>query len=108
MPKNEKGFYEFDVVEQQFIPNKENPKRIKLRVKAEVDTTGDGSLEEIEKGFRFAPKQVRTGSFEKHVVSWIEEIEADHCECPDLEGERIENSGYDFTGTERDYPEKPV
>jgi len=95
--KNEKGYHEFEVVEQDFIPNKKNPKRIEITVKANIN--GETKTQD----FPFGPKQVADGRWEKHVVSWIEDQEGE-LEIPDLKGEKIQNSGYDFTGPERDYP----
>ncbi|MGK7368813.1 MAG: hypothetical protein ACNS64_01260 [Candidatus Halalkalibacterium sp. M3_1C_030] len=94
--KNEKGFHEFEVLEQDFIPNRENPKRIEITVEADVNG------EKIEQKFPFSPKQVTDGRWEKHVVTWIEDQEEDK-DVPDLKGEKIQNSGYDFTGPEKNY-----
>lgn len=105
-PKKKLDRYELTVEKQNYIPNKENPKRIELTVSAEVD----GEKIEVTPP-AFEPKQVATGAWEKHACRYIDkEIEKNEGRCkhdvPDLEGETIENSGYDFTGPERDYPER--
>jgi len=97
-------YYEFKVKKQEFIPNRKNPKKIKIIVETEI------CGEKFEQNFPFTPDQVNDGRWEKHVVKWIErkeckvDEEKEDIEIPDLEGERIKNSGRDFTGPEREYP----
>lgn len=97
--KNEDGYHEIEVISQEFIPNRKNPKKVKIAVKAEID--GEG---EVELGPKtFDPEQVAEGRWEKHFVREVERREGD-LEIPDLEGEKVKNTGYDHTGPERDYP----
>lgn len=96
---HDNGMYEFEVKKQNYIPNKENPKKVEITVRAEIN--GESKTETK----RFVPKQVAEGRWEKHFCRWIEEQE-EQTEIPDLEGEIIRNSGYDHTGPERDYPER--
>lgn len=87
-----------NVVEQEYIPNRENPQKIAITVEADVN----GERKQQRKVF--SPHQVSNGTWEKHFVKWIENQEKE-TEIPDLQGETIENTGYDHTGPERDYPE---
>jgi len=112
-PKKELDRYELHVENQNWIPNKQNPERIEITVSTEVEI--DGETHEIEvTPPAFEPNQVATGSWEKHACRYVDkkiaEIrgEGKH-EVPDLEGETVENSGYDFTGPgDKDrYPEGP-
>lgn len=88
--------HKFTVVNQEYIPNKENPQNVEITVEAEIN----GQTRKETK--RFKPKQVSQGRWEKHFCIWIEEQE-ENKDVPDLQGETIENSGYDFTGPEKDY-----
>lgn len=97
--KNEDGFYEFDVVKQDFIPNKENPQHIEIKVKANING------EKKTNKFTFKPRQVSQGSWEQVVMRWIENKEASK-QVPDLEGETLKNTGYDHSGPERSYPDR--
>lgn len=97
--KDSDGFHNLKVIEQNFIPNKEEPKRVEITV--ETDVNG----ESIQKTMRFKPSQVSEGRWEKHFISWIEKQEKSR-KIPDLKGENVKNSGYDHTGPEREYPER--
>ena len=90
--------HEFKVLNQENIPNDENPEKVKITVEGQINN----EKKTVTK--TFTPKQVRQGRWEKHFCIWIEEQE--NKKVPNLEGETIENSGYDFTGPERDYNEK--
>lgn len=91
--------YQFEVVNQEYIPNKENPQRVKITVETEIDG------EKVQETKRFTPKQVSEGRWEKHFCRWVDE-QTETNNIPDLQGETIENSGYDHTGPERDYPDR--
>ena len=100
--------YQFDVEEQEYIPDKENPDWIEIT----ISFTYDENEYEITLP-RFEPKQVADGRWEKHacrkIDKKVEEIEEQKdYDIPDLKGERIQNSGYDFTGPkDKDkYPER--
>ena len=108
-PKKKLDEYEMDVESQNYIPNKENPKRIEITVSFEYD----GETYEVTPP-PFSPSQVAKGSWEKHACRYIdkriEDIEGKtQHEIPNLEGETIKNSGYDFTGPQdkERYPEGP-
>jgi len=108
-PKKKLEEYEMEVEEQNYVPNKENPQKIEITISFEHE----GERHEISLP-RFDPKQVATGSWELHACRYIDkkienlEGKTKH-EIPDLEGETIKNSGYDFTGPgDKDrYPEGP-
>jgi len=91
--------YEFDVKKQEFIPNKENPEKVKIT----VETSINGEKQTETK--RFTPKQISEGRWEKHFCRWVDEQE-ENVDVPNLEGEKITNSGYDHTGPDRDYPDR--
>jgi len=105
-PQKKLDKYELTVEEQNYIPNRENPERIEITVSAEVD----GEKITVTPP-AFAPRQVASGQWEMHACRYIDkelekkEGKTQH-DIPDLEGETIENSGYDFTGPDRDYPER--
>lgn len=105
-PKKKLDDYEITVEEQNHIPNRENPERIEIT----ISTKHEGERIEVTPP-AFTPQQVASGAWEKHACRYIdkeiEELEGEtKHEVPDLEGEKIKNSGYDFTGPERDYPER--
>lgn len=98
--------YKIQVEKQEFIPNKENPQKIVVT----FSFTHEGEEYEITPP-AFKPRQVATGQWEQqaclYVDDKIEEIEGkSKHEIPDLEGEEVKNSGYDHTGTQRNYPEQ--
>ena len=94
-------------MEQEYIPSKDEPEYIEIT----ISFTYDGDSYEITLP-RFEPRQVADGRWEKHACRYIDKkidkienrIEE---EIPDLKGEKIRNSGYDFTGPENKdrYPE---
>lgn len=97
--------YEFTVENQEYIPDRENPERIELTVSFEYD----GESYTVTPP-AFEPKQVANGQWEMETCIYIDKkIQEVECSCqhevPDLRGERIENTGYDFTGSRREYPE---
>lgn len=94
--------YEFTVEKMDYIPNQENPERIEMTVSTTVEVNGEKKDIEISPP-AFTPDQISSGRWEKHVCRKIDdkvdEIKGEtRHEIPDLEGETIENSGYDFTG----------
>lgn len=107
MKKTNLDNYEFTVTRQDFIPDTQNPDFIDIDVEFEFE----GETYEV-KGLRFEPRAISDGSYEQQVCiaidKKIDEVrgETKH-EIPDLEGETVENTGYDGTGTQNDYPEKP-
>lgn len=108
-PKKKLDEYEMEVESQNYIPNREKPQKIDITISFEYD----GERHEINLP-NFEPEQVASGSWEKHACRYIDrkieqlEGKSKH-EIPDLEGESIRNSGYDFTGPQdKDrYPEGP-
>lgn len=108
-PNKKMEEYEFEVKSQNYIPNKKNPERIEITISFEYE----GETYEITPP-AFEPGQVADGGWEKHACRYIdkkiEEVEGESKhEIPDLEGEKIKNSGYDFTGPQdkEKYPEGP-
>lgn len=99
--------YRFKVEEQDFIPNRENPKRVFISISFEYD----GEKHFIEE-LPFSPKQVATGSWERVVLKKIDrkiddlQEECKH-EIPDLKGEEIENDGPNTPDPGYDYPDRP-
>lgn len=93
--------YEFTVESQDTIEDGNgNVQRYLVTVSTTVEN------ERFEKQFRIAPRQLAQGTWEKHVVRWIDELQGNTHNVPDLEGETLTNSGIDHTGPDRDYPER--
>jgi len=95
------NMYELKVVKQKYIPNKDNPSKIELTCEAEIQGVTK------RKSLTFSPRQVADGRWEKHFITWLEQEEGEKKQdVPDLENERIKNTGTDGTGPERNYPER--
>lgn len=92
--------YEYTVESQDTITDGDgNIQRYLVTVSTEID--GDTH----EKEFRVPPRQLAQGTWEQHVVRWIDDLKGESPKVPDLEGETLTNSGVDHTGPDRDYPE---
>lgn len=90
--------YEFTVKDQNYIPNKENPEKIEMTVEFEYN----GQKHELTPP-AFKPVQIANGQWEQQVCIYIDDkvqqIKGNVKEnVPNLEGESIQNSGYDNTG----------
>lgn len=105
--KQNMEYYDFKVEEQDFVPNKENPKKVFITISFEYG--GDRHLIEH---LKFSPQQVATGSWESVAVTKIDDkIDSLESCCrhdvPELEGVEIHNDGPNTPEPGYDYPDRP-